>query len=662
MAKTKKKKDSKEETIKPSAMDEAREDIAYFPGGLPINLTQKTDNKTLEDELQSFIHRILEDELRSQEVLIERLEKSQKQYRGEREPKSFPWSGASNVSIPVTQWLVDNIIVRLITAIFGQKKVWVLKARKPEFVDLIHELEDGLDWWQKWIIDFKNTIFDPLLQCIKTGTGIIKINYEIKKKTIYRYATKEEIADSDIKKYSTTGEPVVKVPVTTYQGPTLFPIPREDFIISSEAKSVDDAYLVGFRKYLRKPEIEARIKAGLYRKGALKHLFEGSEYSGDEFDDVKKDRAEGQGKEISEAKDKPIELWELWFKYDVDGDGIEDDIVVVYHHDTKTILRAIYNPDFYGSRPFIDLIASPIEYCFDGFGLCDQLRDLQEVVDTLYNQTLDNRTLQNSLAFLQRDTAREEDWEFYPGVVVKVDDVENAIKQFEIKDPMPSAMADIGQAIQFMQFVASVSPEAMGQPTAERPVASEAMARLEQVGIKMRFNMDVLRRKISKIGMKALCQFAQYQPRFTYEVEDKDGLFQSKAIDFPSSYLEEGIQIDLMASSEMLNSEVRRQINIAVYQLLSQYLTNLASMIQAIVDAGVHPEMKKFILEISETGRKIVTRILEDFDIADADDLLKPLNEVIDLQNALMNPNPPGMGQTGGGGSPSAPPQAPPRG
>jgi hypothetical protein len=448
---------------------------------------------------------------------------------------------------------------------------------------------------------------------------------------------------------------VVKVPVTTYQGPTIQPIPREDFIISSEAKSIDDAFLVGFRTYLRKPQIEARIQAEVYRQNVMSRLYEDKvSYAGDEYDDVKKDRVEGQGKEISESKDKPIEIWELWFKYDIDGDGLEDDIVVVFHKETKTILRAIYNPDFYGYRPFEDLVFNPVEYAFDGEGLCDILRDLQEEVDAMHNQRIDNGTLMNTLTFLERDGAISGDWEFYPGARMKVDDIDSAIMPLEVGKPMASSFQEEGQSIGYAQLVSGVSLESMGQATSERPVASETMARLQQVGIKTQYGLDILRRKISKIGMKALCQIGQYQPRFVFEVEDTDGMVQSNVVDFPSTYLEEGINIDLMASSEMMNTEVRREINVAVYQMLTSYMTNLASMVQALVQMN-HPEMHKFIIFAAETGRKVVTRILDDFEITDAEDLVKPLNEIIDIQNAVTNPLPPAPPQGGQGGGEQAP-------
>lgn len=648
---------AKKKKIKPSAMEEAREDLPIFPGGLPIKLSQKIGNEKLEDKLQSFIYNILDDELRSQETLIDKLEKSQKQYRGERDAKSLPWIGCSNISIPLTRWLVDNIATRLITTIFGQKKIFVLQARKSEFVDMIDDLEDGLEWWAKWIVDLETVLFDPIQQCIKTGTGIVKIDYEIKKDTKYRYATQEEIDDKDTKKYKTDGDPLVKIPVSKYQGPTIYPIPREDFIISSEAKSIDTAFLCGFRKYLRKPQIEARVIAGLYRKDVISNLYEGeTPYSGDKYDDVKKDRAEGQGKEISEEKEKPIEIWELWFKYDIDGDGIEDDIVVIWHQNTKTILRAIFNPDFYGHRPFMDFVFNPVEYAFDGEGLCNILRDLQDEVDELHNQRIDNGKLMNTLSFIELDGAISEEWVWYPGCRIKVADVESSIKQLEVGKPLASSFQEEGQSMGYAQLVSGVSLEAMGQATSERPVASETMTRLQQVGIKTKFGADIIRRKLTHMAMKALCQIGQYQPRFTYEVENKDGLFQESVVNFPSAYLEEGIKIDLMASSDMMNTEVRREINIAVYQMLTDYLTNLASMVQTLVSQS-HPEMKKFILFYAESGRKVVTRILEDFEITDAEDLLKPLDKIIDVPNAIKNPLPPQTEPTEGT---TAPTQGPP--
>ena len=645
MAKAKK---DEEKPLKPADKIEIKESEDFFPGGASVNLDQETEaGNYLRDELALYLSRLLNDELKSQGQLEENLREWQKQYRGDKDPKSFPWAGCANVSIPLTRWLIDNIVVRIIEAIFGQKKVWMLRARKKEFTNLVEPLEDGLDWWQRWIIDFKKMIFSPILQAIKTGTGVVKISYRKEPKTVYRYASDEEKENKDLKKYKTDADPVVKDTLTKYDGVYIESVPREDFIISSEATSIDTAFMVGMRTYLREPQLKARVKSGLYYPGTYEQIC-----AGDSYDDIKKDRAEGQGKVISEVKDKPIEIWELWLKYDVDNDGIEDDIVVVYHRKTGTILRAIYNPYFYGFRPFVDLVFNPVEYSFDGDGLCQVLESIQDEVDTIHNQRLDRMTLINSLVLLAREGSTQEKFDIYPGATIWVDDVTSAVQELKFSDQYPSTFNEEGLLMQYAQYVTGISPEAMGQPTAERPVAKEAMARLQQVGVKVKYGTENIRRQISKIGMRALCMFGQYQPHFRYEKQTKDGLFQSQTVEFPAEFLEEGINIDLYASSEMLNTEVRREINLTVYQLLSDYVTKMASMIQALTSAGVHQELKKYIIDVAEMSRKIVTRILDDFDIVDAEDLLKPLEQIINVQNAVMTPTPPQGPPQGGGGPP----------
>jgi hypothetical protein len=218
----------KEKSLKLKDKVAIKEEIDHFPGGAQVNLSQETaDGVSLGEELRLYLGGLLDDELRSRSELTENLKKYQRQYRGEKEAKAFPWSGCSNVSIPLTRWLVDNIVVRIMDAIFGQKKVWMLRARKGEFVDVVPDLEDGLDWWQKWIIDFKKQIYSPLLQCLKMGTGIVRISYAKRPKTIYRYANEMEKLDDSVKKYKSQGSPVIKDTVSQYEGPVIDAISLE---------------------------------------------------------------------------------------------------------------------------------------------------------------------------------------------------------------------------------------------------------------------------------------------------------------------------------------------------------------------------------------------------------------------------------------------------
>ena len=648
------KKEKKQKPKEKVRFVKTKSDIEPFTGGCGVKLDDET-RKALTHEIDT----LLTTELDNQSELIENLQVWERQYLGIKPDKVYPYEGAANVAVPMTKWLVKAILVRLIDVIFSQRKVWVVRATKPGWEEVAQQLEDALDWWQRNILKFRRIIFSPLLQAIKMGTGVIKMEYEKKNRTVTDYAKPEEVKDKKIKKYRTKeGALVVKRPQTTYTGPVIKPIPREDWVISSDATTIQDARLVGMRTYLTKNQIEVRVKNDMYEKEILKRITS----TGEEIDDTKKSRAENVGKFIDEVKTNKYAVWEIWTKYDVDKDGEVDDIVITYHPATKLILRCIYNPHFYGFRPFKDITPDPIEYCFDGQGAVPALLHLQEILDQTHSQRLDRMNQINSLNLLIKEGAFDGDFKIYPGFTKVVADPKDAIKEVRWSDVPPSSMAEEGILINYGERTVGISAQNLGQSTTERPVARETLALIQESNKARKYQIDNIRNDFSEIGMMALEFFAQYQPRWEYKLQDGKE-FVDEFVDFPLEYLRDGLKVELMASSEMLNQEVRREIALTEYQLVSDYYTNLASMVQAITDtSGAVPmEFKKWLIEQSKKGEKLLERVLREFGELNPEEMVESLDDSLDPKEIENQPpQPPPNGQPPQG---QPPPQGmPPQG
>ena len=182
--------------------ESSKSTIEGFRGGMRLPLDSvMSDGTKLRSKLEIHIREVFDKEKSNQRNLEDNLTKWQKIYFGQKEPKSWPFPNCSNVAVPITRSAVDTVFVRIIDAIFNKTKVWIVKARKEEFIDLANEVEDGLDWFQRNILHLKKKIMSPLMQGLKTGTGIGELVYEEKRRTIYRYATPEEEKDTTIHKY-----------------------------------------------------------------------------------------------------------------------------------------------------------------------------------------------------------------------------------------------------------------------------------------------------------------------------------------------------------------------------------------------------------------------------------------------------------------------------
>ena len=613
-----------------------RGEIDVFPGGQNVDLSKKNDRGVvLKERLTADIAQAMDTEQENQSERIQKLAKWQKMFKGIRKKKSFPYPGASSFAVPLTRWLTETILVRIINAIFSQRRFWIIKAEDSRFEPYIRAFEDALEWWQKNVVDLKGKAFSPLMQCVKTGTGLVNMAHIEKNRTAYRPATQEEIDSKDKKVYKDKdGNLLVKEPVTRYDGVMIYPISREDWIQSSDAIYPEDAFMCGFRKYFRPSQFQARMNRGEYPE--LNDIDSTHILTGGRLDDTKISRAEDQYKLIQDNLEDKIDIWQLNVKYDVDGDGEEDDIIVLWNDTCKKILKCIYTPYFYGERPYVKFIASPVEYSSDGEGTCEILESMQNEIDTFHNQRVDRGNQLNAPVWLRRVGNVKGDIPFYPGAVVDCDDPNNDVKPLLGHPTFPDTAYLETLVAQYAMQAVGVSAVNMGQSTANRPVARESLLLAQEANKKIQFMIDNIRRALSEIGIKALEMMSQFTPVYTYKTEEK-GVMVKKVLEFPPYLLRDGISVDISASSEIMNIDVRREINLTLYQLLSDYFTKMTGMANAMANPQVPMAVKKFMAEVSPVSTKLIKEIVRDFGQVNADELVPGWDE--DFYKALQQPS-----------------------
>lgn len=610
--------EKEQELVEPEEKD-IKSEVEGFLGGIDVRLNRVCDDgQILATKLADEVNKQLIIATAEHESLIERLQKCDRQYHGIKPEKNHPWPKCSNTAIPVSRSGADAIHVRTVDRIFNQFKVFLIKAKKPELTEVAPLLENALNWWVKYS-KFKQKVLSPLLESLISGTGPVKIPWVRRPRVAVRYATDDEVADKTKETFKLKGinRYGIKPIQTEYDGPDINGIPRKDFIISPEAKTIEDAHLVGFRTYLRRPDVEERVNQGLWYKIALERL-----QAPDDYDEAEKEKIEAEGKEIRHEYKEPFEIWELWFRYDVDGDGEYDDIVVTYHQASKTILRCIYNPFFSGFRPFEAFRGFPRKYSFDGEGVCEILEALAETIDTVYNQTIDRLTLINNPLILGREGHVPPNLTRAPGAI-KIIDGDPQTSVYTVPEPgiYPTTLPIIQSLMRVAQEAIGITPQVLGQPTAERPVARETLALLQEANKKFLYISDNDLDTIESIGWKVLDEIAQHSPTYTY-YEEVEGKLVEKTVDFPSEYLRDGLELELSASKEMMSQEMRREVNLTIYQLISDAATKLFGMAQAAMSGQMPKPLVKYVMNWMAISEKLLERILRDFDQADSESLV----------------------------------------
>ena len=622
--------------------EQTKTDEEMFLGGLPVKLNKKLESgNSLKDTLTLKIKSELEDTLTSQDALVKSIEQINKKYRGYRAKKSYPYPKAANQAIPATLWLIETILVRVFDVIFGQKKAFLFKAKKPEFMEVASGLEDAMDWWAKNVGNLEKALFSPIMQALKVGTGIVKLDYVRKKRTVVMRATDEDILDPETQIYKDKdGNSLVKKPITSFDGVVLRPIDRADFFISPEATSIDDAEMVGFNFLDSHASLKRKAAQKVYDKKAVEAIIKAS---GAESTEVQQSRSELQGKDVpSELKDREW-IQEIYYRFDCDEDGEPDDILIHFHRRTGQILMVLYNQYFYGFRPLVDLVAYREEYSFDGYGGCLRVESMQDELDAIHNQNLDRANQINSPMYkLYTGGIENENYDIYPGKVWMCSSPEHNFETIEWATGYTSR-ADEEQLINFyMEKTLGVTPDTMGVPTTERPVFRDTASRLQESSKKFKFLINNLFRGINDIGKKVVMMYSQYQPSWEYQTEGSgdEPVLRYETTDFPQEYLWDCVDICLSASKEDINVDLRREKNLQLYELLGDYFTKLTGMAQFAVAPNVPLSLRSFILEVAGVSAKLMKKIVDDTDTVDSDDIVLDMRKSLDMdelvQAALM--------------------------
>lgn len=637
-----------------------KSDIVGWRGGLDIDLSRvDSSGLTLEERLSKHVKEELDREVENQAKLIENVRRWQNQYKGKKGPKSVPFPNCANIAVPMTRINVDTVFTRIVDGIFNRRRPVIVKAKRKEFMDLARQVEDALDWLLTNVIKLREKLLSPLLQQLKVGTGILYLTWETQNRTIYRDANAIEAADPTVRKYSVGSTKVVKDVQTIYSGPNIYPVPRENFIVSSDATGVDDAYLIGFRKEYRKYEVETNVRNKMWRKATLDKLG-----SPDAYTENEETRAENQGRELKKTTfSAPYEFYTLWLKYDVDDDGEPDDIMVTIHRPSGLLARAIYTPTFTGQRPFVKLVGYPTEYAFDGEGYCEVLFNPQEELDAIHNQRIDRMKMINSLMTISRAGSGLENFKVELGKNYVCDDnINDAFREIRFSDTYPSTQVEEAQLWNMADKVTGNTPALQGLSLAERPVYKDTQALLSESNKKFKMMIDNIIYGITETIYQLLELYGQYEPNITYRVAGADGKMEDRSITLPIKAIRDGLDIKLAASSDTMSQEARRELNQLLYTMTSDYMTKTASMAQVLTNPQVPVEFKKFLLQAGRASARLFRDILLDADRQDASDLAINPADSMDMQAILAPPpppDPPAQGPMGGPPGMGMPPDMP---
>jgi hypothetical protein len=419
-------------------------------------------------------------------------------------------------------------------------------------------------------------------------------------------------------------------PRETYAGPRWFYVSPRD-MLWPEGYGQDIQSLPFFAQLIRYSwsAIQIKVKREIYDPNAVSRI-QAATYKGP--------AAQSQDIINQEMLRTDYEIAEVWVNFDIDGDGIEESLIVDWHLEARQRLRCAYNP--FRSRPiYVARLRERSSTSFDGKGIPDILRSSQDEMDRFHNLGLDaGRVALKSARLIRMGSAlasmlTDPDVQIGPDFEAVTENPTLDLSVVPLGDPGPAMLAlrlttDIENAV---NKLVGIGPGQLGDISlAPRSAASGIGQLLHEGGF---FTRGVSSRYAEAFREAVIQTFevVRRNPNLSqsYVILGDDGAHLERLFSLagPLEYIW-AVKIGVADPSDSPDAFVQR--NLIVGQFMLSWLREVATLVGTIGSAQVEESVKVGLAKLAVVSEEIVHRIIENSkDMQDLTPILPGLQDLL---------------------------------
>lgn len=542
------------------------------------------------DGFRAYIDREIEDALSARQPQEAVWRETLRQYEGiPRSPmRNVPIENAPNIEITLGAIAVEVVYAQAIDLIFTVSPIITVRAVQPEKMQAAKALQRYVNWGAANEWDIRNAADESILDNVKMGTGIYHIPYT------------EEIVKTRTQR-------------VTSRGPKALTVPIEDFLVPGGAYAdCQKTRWVAHRFWYTQQELDDEARANdwdITEVGAVGAV------------GWVRSRREMLGRSLSSnVYSELYEVFKVYAYYDIDGDGIMEDLVGVWDRTSRKLLHVEYNR--YDKRPYEAMRYQLRGHLFYGLGVMDMVRPYQEECTEIHNAATLNALLANARFWKAKDGSVPETMKVWPGKVQFMADP---------KDLEPVAMADIYPSMGALQaFPISMAERRIGinDMSAPRPSAVlgsrtpgiTALAMQQSTNRRFTPAFDAMRfatagavkQCLYRIQERLLAGDKKLEEHLTQVLGVTDGFHVVALLKRPG--FEHEVEIELTASSTTINRDVERQNALLLVNLLGQYYQKSLELVTIAASPQTPAPVKDAAKKIAAAATEIIDRTLRTFD------------------------------------------------
>ncbi len=529
-------------------------------------------------------------------------------------PKTFPFFGASNLTLPVVKEAVNTLVAQLVQATLTARPYWVMQDLAEEWEPFVDDLQKFMDIAGERDLKIRQKVIPWIIETAKYGTSVIEVGNDVKLRQYYR-----ETAD---------GTGVYPIRRTLHDGPKLYNMSLEDFFIRFGETEIQDARWCGKRLRMNDRSILEEKEKG--RFSDITGLVD--EESGDK---IREPHSVPDPKDIQEKIEETeptqrlehviFEIWLSWMLPGPDGVNRMTEILVYYSEETQKIIGAQFHPYWHGLRPFIKHVYFPVENRFYGQGLCEMLEQIQEAISARYNQRSDNITLASLKIFLKRKGVRglQPGDPLYSGKIIEVLDIHNDIREMQIGEIYPSTVNEELMLREYGERLSGINEAILGSGSpVSRTTASAQLALLQEQAKRIDLTVGSIRDGMNEVGFLSIMLYFQYGLNGKgLAWMGRKGMTAEAVFKLPARVVELGLAVRTTVPTSLQNKQVKRENALAQFNLLNTMYGQIIPLTAQLAPESLTDVVKAMV----KGSRTFLQDVLETFDSSDPEEALAGL-------------------------------------
>lgn len=571
-----------------------------------VSSTPLDVSKKRRDELEAWLSVEIEDALSSRAAQEGVWNEALRMYEAlpEREYRDAPIEGYRNIEIPLIAVSTDAIWAQMTDMIFTISPIVTIQAVGKEDVAGAKGLQRLTNWGVNSLFGMRAAVEHTTLDDVQLGSGFYYIPW----------------VERRVKR---------KTDTLLIGGPKMYSIPPEDFLVPGGA--TDDLQTlawVDMRTWLTPGDMAWMAKyadweiEGILPTGSTEWV---------------RNRRETLGRTSLSGQRQNLlyEIHNIYCHYDIDDDGYEEDLLVVWDRASHTILRLDYNP--FDSRPFQNMNYQIRGHLFYGMGVPEMLMSLQREESEIHNHRIINMMLANTKMFADSGSSLGETISVWPGRVLHVADPDK-FKELRLSEVYPSSAQAEAAAIALAERRVGINDLSMPRPSqvmGNRTPGITMMSLMQQQNRRFAPAFDGAR--LATAGAVRQCLYRMQEKLLAGNkplmelIEAVVGNEALATIDLlGNEHFDEAVRVELSASSGQQNREVERQNQLLLVNMMSTYYKSTLELSFVLSNPQTPPLVKETAEKIIKAATETMDRTLRTFD-----SIRDPETFLLDMEGAV---------------------------